>query len=68
MLEDKLMFTFIIGLALIIFPKQIWYLIIGWLIKGAEPYESTIKIFRLIGILFSLVGCAMFVGEQFPPV
>lgn len=54
------LFQLAVGIFFIIRPFIVWYIVIGWLIKGAEPREGTLKIFRFIGTLFLINAFLLF--------
>ena len=49
-------FVILLGILFITLPRIMWFLHIGWLIKDAEPYNFTLIIFRIIGVLTLLAG------------
>lgn len=50
----------LLGVLCLIFPKIFWWLLIGWLLKDAEPAEYTLIVFRVfgaLGIVSGLIAC-----------
>lgn len=44
------------GMLYIAKPRILWFLAIGWYIKDSEPYNFTLIIFRIFGVLGILAG------------
>jgi hypothetical protein len=58
----------VVGIFCISRPFNIWYIIIGWLIKGAEPREGALKVFRFIGVLMIINAFLLFTRFTFHPI
>ena len=51
----------IVGLGILgaVVPQIAWLLLIGWLLKDAEPGKYTLIIFRFLGIILLLIGLVL---------
>ena len=49
-------FKIVFGILHILFPNAFWWLLIGWLIKDAQPAKYTLVVFRVFGVLWVLSG------------
>jgi uncharacterized membrane protein HdeD (DUF308 family) len=55
----------LIGLFIAVNPYVGWYLLIGWLLKDAEPSNTAIKLFRFIGIAMVIIGVLQFISYAY---
>lgn len=53
----------IIGLIIAIWPYFAWYLQLGWKLKDAKPSDLVLRVERILGIIFVIVGFILIVSS-----
>ena len=55
----KLVLIAAVGIVGIAAPKALWWVVIGWQIKDAEPSDAALVIYRIIGAILLIVSAVL---------
>lgn len=55
----KLALLAAVGIVGIAAPKALWWVVIGWQIKDAEPSDAALVIYRIIGAVLLIVSAVL---------
>ncbi len=52
------MLSLVLGALTVIFPKKLWYALVGWQVKDMVPSKTLLCVYRIGGVVLMLVGIA----------